>query len=136
MAETAQLSQTTTELLQKAVRESDELSQADPLDTVLSHLARTYLVANKHGEELADLEEATDLAAERQAELHEKRRSGQSEPRASGKDERLSALRERAQEAYQAEGVREGDDGLTAGEYLELRGRAREEVGLSREVNE
>lgn len=51
-------------------------------------------------------------------------------------DEPLSELRGRAQEAYQSEGVRHNGEGLTAGEYLELRGRAREEVGLSGEVNQ
>lgn len=71
MAETEQLSQTTTELLQKAVRESEQLEDGDSLDRVLSHLARTYLIANTHSEELAELEEATDLAAERRQELRE-----------------------------------------------------------------
>lgn len=139
MAEVEELSQTTTELLEKAVRESAKLSKGDSLDRVLAHLARTYLIANMHSEELADLEEASDLAAEKRAELHDKRHSGKSENRASGatasRDARLSTLRERAQGAYRAEGVRHDGEGLTVGEHLSLRDRAREQVGLPREVN-
>lgn len=74
MTETAQLSQETTELLMRAATRSDQLSDDDSLDRVLSHLARSYLIANQYEEELSDFEEATDLEAEAEAERKRLRR--------------------------------------------------------------
>jgi len=135
MTETEELSGDTMALVAKAARESDKLSQGDSLDSILSHLARSYLVANKHGtdELAAELEEYSDTQAEaerKRAELHEKRRESRATGSGRQSDERIAELRERAEQASQAEGVRHNGEGLTGGEYLTLRDRAREFVGL------
>jgi len=45
-------------------------------------------------------------------------------------EQRIAELRERAENAYQAEGVRHNGEGLIGGEYLWYRDRARDLVGL------
>jgi len=61
------------------------------------------------------------------------------ESRASGSgrqsDECIAELRERAEQASQAEGVRHNGEGLTGGEYLDYRERAREFAGLEPSPN-
>jgi len=44
MTETEELSQETMELVQKAVRESEHLSDGDSLDDVFHRMATTYLI--------------------------------------------------------------------------------------------
>lgn len=77
MTETEELSPETMELVAKAVRQSEKLSDGDSLDDVLAHMARTYLIANQYGgDELAEsAEEYADTKAEaleKQAKLKAK----------------------------------------------------------------
>lgn len=75
MTETEELSPETMELVAKAVRQSEKLSDGDSLDDVLAHMARTYLIANRYGgdELAAEAEEYTDTEAEaKQKEIKQK----------------------------------------------------------------
>lgn len=60
--ETEELSPATCELLSKARTRSDELDDDASMDRTLEHIAKSYLIANRYGEELT--EEHTDLASE------------------------------------------------------------------------
>lgn len=69
MTEKEELSADTMSLVESAVNESDSLSRSDSLDDKLSHLARTYLIAERYGSaELSEkVEEYTDTQAEAEA---------------------------------------------------------------------
>lgn len=68
MRETEQLSSETAQLLSRTARESEVLDSDDSLDRVLSHLARSYLIANLDvsEDELEADEELSDVEQERE----------------------------------------------------------------------
>jgi len=79
MTDTAVLSSDTMELMETAVRESEQLSEGDSLDKVFRHFARAYIISNKYGgDELAgEVAEYADTEAEaRQKEIKDKITSG------------------------------------------------------------